>query len=267
MNNKIAVATSTYAHYDADQALRGIADAGFKYVDLATCPEYFEHIIPRPEEMKEDDYQKVLDKVQSYGLTIIAISGHTRMGKPDTVNNLKKVIDFTSSAGVSYLVTDAGEVEDSKAEDKFYSDISELADYANDRKVTICIEMHGGWCNTGPKGAEIIKKISRPNVKLNYDTSNVIFYGGVRPEEDIEAALPHMGYLHLKDHGSGKKGDWDFPAPGDGILDFDTIFKKIKDYNGPIDVEIEFDGKKHSLEEVNNAVAKSYNFLKSHGYE
>ncbi len=266
MKNKIAVVTSTYPNYDADQAMEGISAAGFKFVDLATCPGYFEHIIPRPEEMGENDYQIVLDKVARYGLTLLAVSGHTRMGKDDTVNNLKKVIDFTARAGAAYLITDTGEVKNSKDEDKFYADIGELADYAKKNKVTICLEMHGNWCNTGPKGAEIIKSISHPNVKLNYDTSNVIFYGGVRPEEDIEAALPYMAYLHLKDNGSGKKEDWNFPALGEGVLDFDTIFKKIKDYKGPIDVEIEFDGKEHSLDEINDAVAISYDFLKNHGY-
>lgn len=266
MNNKIAVVTSTYPNYDADQAMEGISAAGFQYVDLATCPGFFEHIKPRPEEMDKGDAQKVMGQVAGHGLSLLAVSGHTRMGKPDSVDNLKKVIDFASQAGTGYLITDAGEVKNSQDEKKFYADMANLADYAQDKKVTICVEMHGEWCNTGPKGAEIIKKIGHPHVKLNYDTSNVIFYGGVRPEEDIEAALPHMAYLHLKEHGSGKKGDWNFPALGDGVVDFETIFEKIKDYTGPIDVEIEFDGKEHSLEEINAAVAKSYDFLKTHGY-
>jgi len=266
MKNKVAVVTSTYPNYDADQAMEGISKAGFKYVDLATCPGYFEHITPRPEDMGEGDHKKVVDKVASYGLSLLSVSGHTRMGKLDTVDNLKKVIDFASKVNVSYLITDTGEVKDKADEDKFYQDISILADYAQDKGVTICLEMHGPWCNTGEKGAVIIKKISHPHVKLNYDTSNVIFYGNVRPEQDIAAALPHMAYLHLKDNGSGKKGDWNFPALGEGILDFDTIFEKIKDYSGPIDVEIEFDGKEHSLEEINAAVAKSYDFLKGYGY-
>lgn len=266
MKNKVAVVTSTYPKNDADQAMEGISKAGFKYVDLATCPGYFEHVNPRPEDMAGDDYKKVLEKVAGYGLTLLAVSGHTRMGKPDTVDNFKKVIDFASKANVSYVITDTGEVKDKNDEDKFYSDISILADYGKDKNVIICLEMHGPWCNTGVRGAKIIQKIAHPNIKLNYDTSNVIFYGDVRPEEDINAALPHMAYLHLKDNGSGKKDDWNFPALGDGILDFDTIIEKLKNYSGPIDVEIEFDGKEHSLEEINAAVARSYDFLKVYGY-
>ena len=261
MKNKIAVVTSTYPNFGPDEALAGISAAGFKYVDMASCPGYFEHILPKPEDMGPDDYQKVLDKVASYNLEMISVSGHTRMGNPNAVPRLKKVLDFAHKAGVSYLVTDAGEDED-----QFYADIEQVADYAKDRSITICLEMHGPWLNNGPKGAQVIQKVNHSHVRLNYDTSNVIFYGGVRPETDIEAALPYMSYLHLKDDGSGKKGDWNFPALGKGVVDFEVIFERIADYHGPIDVEIEFDGKEHSLEEINEAVAQSYQFLKSYGY-
>jgi len=31
--------------------MEGISKAGFKYIDLATCPGYYEHVNPRPEDM------------------------------------------------------------------------------------------------------------------------------------------------------------------------------------------------------------------------
>ncbi len=34
----------------------------------------------------------------------------------------------------------------------------------------------------GEKLARIVRKIGSPRVKLNYDTANVIFYGGVDPQ-------------------------------------------------------------------------------------
>ncbi|MCG9479921.1 MAG: hypothetical protein K9H14_06885, partial [Actinomycetia bacterium] len=79
MKNKIAVVTSTYPNFGPEEALAGIAAAGFKYVDMATCPGYFEHILPRPEDMAPGDYKQVLDKVAGYNLKILAVSGHTRL--------------------------------------------------------------------------------------------------------------------------------------------------------------------------------------------
>ena len=88
-------------------------------------------------------------------------------------------------------------------------------------------------CNTGKIGAEIIKTINHPNIKLNYDTANVVFYGNTRPEEDMKYALPYMGYVHLKESGNGKFGEWNFPALGEGVLDFDKIFDMLKQFDGP----------------------------------
>jgi sugar phosphate isomerase/epimerase len=74
-----------------------------------------------------------------------------------------------------------------------------------------------------------------------------------------------MAFMHIKED-NGKLYEWNFPALGDGNIDFNKIFTLIKDYTGPISVEIEFDGKARSLEEINEAVKKSYDFLKSFGY-
>ena len=50
-------------------------------------------------------------------------------------------------------------------------------------------------------------------------------------------------------------------ALGEGKVDFNIIMELIKNYTGPISVEIEFDGKERSLEDINLAVKKSHDFL------
>jgi L-ribulose-5-phosphate 3-epimerase len=70
--------------------------------------------------------------------------------------------------------------------------------------------------------------------------------------------------MHLKDD-AGALGEWNFPALGDGNIDLDAILKALKDFTGPISVEIEFDGKERTLEVINAAVKKSHDFLKSRG--
>jgi len=49
--------------------------------------------------------------------------------------------------------------------------------------------------------------------------------------------------VHLKDMRGGK-GDWDFPAIGDGHVDFGRVLEILRDagYDGPYAVEIEFTG-------------------------
>lgn len=265
MKKSIAVITSTYPNYSDKEAMEGISKAGFKYIELASSPGLFEHM-PRPEtKIDKQIVEGVLKKCKDYGLTLQCIAGHTRLMKEKGVENFKKVLDFASLAGVKYVTTGTGEVKNKDDKKKFYADIREIGSYAKTKEIIVCLEMHGEWCSNGKVGAEIIKAINNPNIKLNYDTANVIFFGDVAPEEDLPYALPYMGYIHLKDYETGTFKEWNFPALGEGLIDFDKIFEMLKKFDGPASVEIEFEGKEHSLEEINNAVKKSYDFLKKHG--
>jgi sugar phosphate isomerase/epimerase len=157
MKNKIGVVTSTYPNYNAEEALKGISEAGFKYVEMASSPGYFEHILPRPEEATKEDIEKVLSLCKKYGLELYCIAGHTRLMKENGISNFKKVIDYAKMAGIRFITTDTGEVKTDDDEKKFYRDMKDIGDYANLNGVTICLEMHGSWCNNGNTGAEIIE--------------------------------------------------------------------------------------------------------------
>ena len=265
MNNKIGVVTSTYPNYNADEALAGVSAASFKYVELASAPSYFEHILPRPEEAKESDVQDLLKKCASYNLDLYCIAGHTRLLTENGVAKFNSVLDYANTAAVRFVTTDVGEIKVEDDKRRFYNDIAQIADYAQSKNVIVCLEMHGSWCNNGKTGAEIIQKVNHPNIRLNYDIANVSFYGGVWAVDDIKYALPYMDFMHIKEVGSELK-KCDFPALGEGKVDFNKIMELIKDYTGPISVEIEFDGKERSLEEINTAVKKSHSFLSELGY-
>jgi len=146
-----------------------------------------------------------------------------------------KVLDYAQKAGIPFVTTDTGEVKTEDDKKSFYREIQRIADYAKTKKITVCLEMHGTWCTIGRTGAEIITKVNHPNVRLNDDSGNVMLYGKVRPEENVKHALPYMAVMHLKD------------------------------YTGPISVEIEFDGRERILDVINGAVKKSYSFLKARG--
>lgn len=255
MKNIISVMSSTYAHYGLEEALEGIRAAGFGYVELATIPGMMDHVFYDPTDIKKSS--KLCEK---YGLTILAIGAHERLMKANAVESFKKCIDWASDVGASYITTGAGEVKDEKDEERFYMEITQLGNYAKKKNITICLEIHGDWLNNGRIATEVVEKIGMENVRINYDTANVIFYGNTRPEEDLINAVNYLGYVHLKDKKGGYKV-WDFPPLGEGEIDFKKIFGILKEYRGPMSVEIEFDGKRHPLSEINDALRKSYKFL------
>lgn len=259
MKNVVGVMSSTYVHYGLEEALEGIASAGFKYVELATIPGMMDHVF------FDTSDPRISGKLcKEYGLTLLAIGAHERLMKEDAMETFKTCIDIAHELGVHYITTGTGDVESADDRERFYKEISLLGEYAAKRDVNICLEIHGDWLSNGRAGAEIVKKIGMRNIKINYDTANTVFYGNTRPEEDIKNALDCLGYVHLKDKRGGYKV-WDFPALGEGEIKFNPILEVLRDYDGPIAVEIEFDGKERPLAEINGAVKKSYKFLQGFG--
>jgi len=260
MKNKIGVVSSTYAHYNTEEALEGLSKTGFKYVELITFPGFLDHISLNLEKIKE-----TLDVCKKHGVELFGIGGYGRLLKGEgSIYAFKKVIDLASLIGINYITTDTGEIKDETGKELFLKEIRILGDYADEKDVTIGIEIHGDWCKNGKIAAGLIEEINHQNIKITYDTGNTIFYGNTRPEDDIKYALPFMGHIHLKDKRGGYKV-CDFPALGEGDIDFDKIFSFLKDYDSSISVEVEFDGKKHPVDEINGALKRSYNFLKKYG--
>lgn len=267
MKNKIGVAAAIYDSFGIEKAFKSTSENGFKFIELVYAKGFVEKLIKKPEEMNKKDLNIILNLSKKYSVNVYAVSVCFYFGDKNAVNRLKKVIDVAKLLGANTIVTDTGEIKEDEDDKKkvFYKDIKEIANYAMLNDITVCFEIHGGWCSNGKQGAEIIKTINHPNIRLNYDTANVIFYGGGRPEEDIVNALPYMAFMHLKDK-SGKDNEWNFPALGEGNINFKKIFNLIKDYDGPISIEVELTQEEHSLKEINDAYKKSYNFLKRYGY-
>ena len=267
MNNKIGVSAAIYDKFGIEEAFNSIKEIGFQYIELGYAENYFDTMIKKPEEMSHKDIDNINRLSNKYGVQVYALSVFFYLMHENAASRLKKVIDVAASLNASTIVTDTGDIgPDEEAKKQiFYKEASEIADYARSKNINICFEIHGGWHSNGKQGAEIIKTINHPNIRLNYDTANVIFFDGGNPEEDLAYAIPYMSFMHLKDK-IGGAGVWNFPALGDGEINFIKIFKMLKDYDGPISVEIELPGKTHTLEEVNAAFRKSYDFLKQNGF-
>ena len=110
--------------------------------------------------------------------------------------------------------------------------------------------------------------VNSPRVRINYDTANVIFYGNVDPAEDLAACVQDVGYVHLKDKG-GERTVWDFPALGQGWVDFPRIFEVLRasGNESPLSVEIEFtQAGARDVHEVDEAMRASAAYLVSQGF-
>jgi sugar phosphate isomerase/epimerase len=196
------------------------------------------------------------------------LSGHSDLTTAEGVVAGKKAVDLCQKLGLNIMNTAIGghysEDEDKTA---FMDHIHDLADYAAGRGVTLALEVHGDIMASGQISIPIIREINRDNVKINYDTANCVFYAGVEAVDELRPVVPYLAHVHLKDTAGGKK-TWNFPAIGEGHVDFAGILTVLEEegYKGPFSVEIEFQGEPWPpLEEVNRSMKVSYQTLKKLG--
>lgn len=266
MKNRLGGNTNSYHTYSLEEALDGIAAAGFKYVELSAVRGWTEHV---PLEADAKTLGKIQRRLNKLGLIPISLGGHSDLTTRDGLTLGLKAVDLCERMGIDIMNTAiGGHYSENEDEAAFMGNIHQLADYAAERDIAIGIEIHGEITSSGKKAIPIINKIGRKNVRINYDTANIEFYdNGTKAEDDLEQTIPFLIHVHVKDHRGGGKV-WDFPALGEGQINFRKLLEMFAKghYTGPYSVEIEFKGEPWpSLAEVNRAMKASYQHLVSLG--
>lgn len=263
MFHQLALNSNTYRGFSLEEAVKGASEAGFKKIELAAV-EHTPHVLP---DMSERELEEIKVLLNRFGMTCVGIGAHSNLMTEEGIENLWKSIDLAEYFASPYLITSTGEAHGDKdvieEEEVLQKNLQPILKKCEEKNVTLAIETHGNNYATGHSLMNLVE-FSGNHSTINYDTANVIFYGGVMPYEDLRISIEHVGFIHLKDK-LGPHAEWNFPAVGDGDIDFRKIFHILEEGNfkGPISVEIEFtpDGPE-DLEEVNESVRRSFHYLK-----
>jgi sugar phosphate isomerase/epimerase len=262
MPTPLAGHTNSYHTYGFDEALAGIAGAGFKGVELTAVPGWTEHVD------LDEDPAAVRKKVEGYGLAAVSISGHSDLTTREGLQHGIKAVRWAAAYGLPVVNTAVGGHESAdENESAFLANIGELADVAEAEGVVVALEIHGDIMASSDVTLPLLKKVGRDSVKVNYDTANVEYYSGDLAVDDLPKITGELAHVHLKET-TGGKGNWNFPAVGDGHVDWARVIQILRDagYSGPLSVEIEFGGEPWpSLDEVNAAMKRSYDHLAALG--
>ncbi len=269
MERIIAINSNTYHGYSIEEAVQGIADAGFRYIELTCTQGWTEHVFP-DHPMRR--LMRVQDMLKDARLIPFSMSGHTNLTDPERFGDFMDNIRLADFFGCRYIVSSIGEAHlkdrHTAGADETVRCIERFVPELEARDMMLVLETHGKDHGTGCILANLVRKVASERVKINYDTANVIFYGRVDPVTDLAACVQDVAYLHIKDK-AGPDDTWDFPAPGKGRVDFSGIFDVLRraGNESPFSVEIEFtpDGP-GSLANVNQAVRDSADFFRKHGF-
>ncbi len=267
MTDRLALCTNTYHTYSLEDSLAGAQKAGYTSVELTSVPGWTEHV---RRDATDEELAHVKDLLAQYGQTAVSFAGHSDLASDSGVDEFRKALSIAHKLGIHFVTTSTGGHDASshgsvdEQRDMFLPRIRPLCDEAAAMDIVICLETHGGLVANGAISADLIRLIDKPNIGINYDPGNVIFYGNTDPVEDIKAAAPYVKHMHAKDN-IGGFGVWNFPAAGSGEVQFEPIFATLAEagFNGPVSVEIEFEGEPWPpLEDVHAAVASAAGYLR-----
>ena len=263
MFNQLAINSNSYSGFTLEQALKGASAAGFTKIELAAV-EHTPHLLAT---MSEAERNEVKSLLKQYGMTVVGIGAHSNVMTTEGIENLLKSIDLSTSFDCHYVITGTGDahndsdvIEDEK---RLIKDLTPVLEKCERLGKTLAIETHGKNYATGLAVKKLAEQFDY-QIKINYDTGNVIFYGDTSPYEDLKASVERIAFIHLKDK-LGDNKEWNFPAIGKGNLNFRRIFDILEQahFEGPISVEIEFTPEgPSSLLEVDETVKQSFEYLK-----
>lgn len=233
---KIACSTTGYTQKPLSEAVKCIANLGFKYLDLLMM-ENWAHINPseiaeEPQKYSEQTAE-ILDK---YELTAVGINGNVSHSLTSQVTEEIKsnqreaegLIKFAQVLSIPVLVLQPGSVSE---EDDFEAAMEASVDALNsivpvaqEHNVILAIETHvNSLAEEYEDALGFVEAV--PELKLAFDPSHFVMAGFDLTRS--ESLIPYTAHVHLRNAVLG-----DFQAPmNEGILDFEWILNAL-DRNG-----------------------------------
>lgn len=272
----ISCFTNSYGRFGGKGAIENLRAAGLEYVELpirtAAVPSFFGDEPLVTTESTAADLERVDRMLDDYGVRVA--SCNVTSGNPlerEVVEITMRKLDLARRFGVALVVGGAGEADDPESLRTLYMHLEQIGDHAAELGMTYCFETHPGICRNHYGMLETMDALQHPNLKLNFDTANILYYNAnVVGEIALAKVCHHVRHVHLKDS-LGEPGQWYFPALGyGGAVDFVRVYQIMRDcgFTGPYSLEIEgIEGEGDlSLEQYQQRIIDSVEHLRNCGY-
>ena len=199
-------------------------------------------ILTQPLEQVESDFVRELEFLASVGANRINVSeqSYSIQGKTDVP-----------------ILSDKKHVMNAAEWERFCTGLNMLGKAATEHGFKLCYHHHMGTVvQTAEETDRMLERTDPENVYLCYDTGHFTF-AGEDPLAVLKKYVSRVGHVHLKDMRADvvsrvKPEGWSFlkavregafTVPGDGCVDFDSVFKLLSEagYEGWLLVEAEQD--------------------------
>ncbi len=222
-----------WGEFSLDDAFDGLKAAGF-----ATTGIVGRHKKDPEPQLAADASPEYLDRLKerlaARGLKPVVawITGPKARDRAGQIAELRQLADNAARLGVGTLLSGGPRRNEGV---KYYSGVTaELAAHAADKGIKVAMKPHGG------DGAEIrqcLELVAHPNFSLWYDAGNIVYYTGGDPVKQLAGLADQVTGFCAKDCGGQKT-----PVMlqfGEGRVDFQAVFQKLKEagFKGPVMIE------------------------------
>src|SRR3954454_25014823 len=189
MAKPLAGHTNSYHTYSHDEALQGIAEAGYKAVELSAVPGWTEHVD------LDGDQGELRRKLEGYGLEPVSLSAHSDLTTQDGLEHGIKAVRWAAEFGIPIVNTAVGGHQSAdENEAAFLANIGAMADEAERAGIEIGLEIHGDIMASGAITLAQLDKIGRDCVGISDDTANGGYDSGETLVEDIVNEAERLGH-------------------------------------------------------------------------
>ena len=249
MDNKISCSVNSYGLNQFKEILRDIAGIGFHSIELsceqsrplAISPERLFNFSHAPDAYNFSNVG-VGEMIKSFGLNCGSINACCELCHPKAVEILRRRVELAHLLNVPLLTTGIGKGwEQEERRETACDNLRMVCNYARQFNITICLKTDAWLTQNSKEAKDTLKKIESQNLKIDFDPANIIYYNDkINISEYLLAIAGKIGCVQLRGS-SGKMGDKNFPAIGEGIIDYKGIFDILNKngFYGPFCLDLE----------------------------
>jgi sugar phosphate isomerase/epimerase len=164
-------------------------------------------------------------KAEERGIELCCIATSCRYGDPDTVQenvaDTQRAIDLAADVGSTRIRVFGGKIggglSREAAIEQVSAALSAVADHAQERGVTVCLETHDDWTDPSHVAA-VMTRVNHPAIAVNWDIMHPVRVAGWTVDHSFDALKAWVQHTHVHD-GAQKAGKIAYLPMGTGIVD------------------------------------------------
>ena len=249
---KFAFSTNAYRNYSLEESIDSISEAGYSAIEImcdiphAYPPISDEKIISIKKSLKKNNME--ISNLNGFMMCAIQDFHHPSWIEEDQsfrqqrINHTINCLELAKKLGVKTVSTEPGGPPTNTSKNNqlelFAQGINDVIPIAEENNVKLLIEPEPELLiENSSEFVDFISRFESKYLGLNFDIGH-FFCVNEEPAELIKTLADYISHIHLED--ISKDRVHKHLIPGEGVIDFHSIFKAVEEinYGGYITVEL-----------------------------